>query len=177
MGGIGQDLRQEAEGRPAQYGPVPGEARSSRPRSRRARATILSERQYHGLVAQAGEGEGWKPQETKPASTEGRPWGQPLKKAEGAPLNLALGLHSPHGQCRVHFFNSVREWCWHWSSTVRDGVGDGRLVVQRRPQGGYNAGNRRRFRGVKGPFRPAQKGNFKWPPAVRWFVEGLGNCP
>ena len=24
----------------------------------------------------------------KPESTEGRPWGQPLKKAEGAPLNL-----------------------------------------------------------------------------------------
>ena len=23
-----------------------------------------------------------------PESTEGRPWGQPLKKAEGAPLNL-----------------------------------------------------------------------------------------
>ena len=26
--------------------------------------------------------------ETKPESTEGRPWGQPLKKAAGAPLNL-----------------------------------------------------------------------------------------
>ena len=26
--------------------------------------------------------------EPKPESTEGRPWGQPLKKAEGAPLNL-----------------------------------------------------------------------------------------
>ena len=25
---------------------------------------------------------------TKPESTEGRPWGQPLKKLEGAPLNL-----------------------------------------------------------------------------------------
>ena len=25
---------------------------------------------------------------SKPESTEGRPWGQPLKKAEGAPLNL-----------------------------------------------------------------------------------------
>ena len=24
----------------------------------------------------------------KPESTEGRPWGQPLKKPEGAPLNL-----------------------------------------------------------------------------------------
>ena len=24
----------------------------------------------------------------KPESTEGRPWGQPLKKLEGAPLNL-----------------------------------------------------------------------------------------
>ena len=24
----------------------------------------------------------------KPESTEGRPWGQPLKKAEGAPVNL-----------------------------------------------------------------------------------------
>ena len=24
----------------------------------------------------------------KPESTEGRPWGQPLKKAEGVPLNL-----------------------------------------------------------------------------------------
>ena len=27
-------------------------------------------------------------QVTKPESTEGRPWGQPLKKPEGAPLNL-----------------------------------------------------------------------------------------
>ena len=64
------------KGRPAQYGPVPGEARSSRPRSRprRARTTILSERQYHGPGAQAGEGEGWKPQETKLASTEGHRW-------------------------------------------------------------------------------------------------------
>ena len=26
--------------------------------------------------------------EHKPESTEGRPWGQPLKKLEGAPLNL-----------------------------------------------------------------------------------------
>ncbi len=25
---------------------------------------------------------------TKPESTEGRPWGQPLKKPAGAPLNL-----------------------------------------------------------------------------------------
>ena len=25
---------------------------------------------------------------SKPESTEGRPWGQPLKKLEGAPLNL-----------------------------------------------------------------------------------------
>ena len=24
----------------------------------------------------------------KPESTEGRPWGQPLKKLEGAPVNL-----------------------------------------------------------------------------------------
>ena len=29
-----------------------------------------------------------KRKEPKPESTEGRPWGQPLKKAEGAPLNL-----------------------------------------------------------------------------------------
>ncbi len=27
-------------------------------------------------------------QELKPESTEGRPWGQPLKKPAGAPLNL-----------------------------------------------------------------------------------------
>ena len=26
--------------------------------------------------------------EPKPESTEGRPWGQPLKKLEGAPVNL-----------------------------------------------------------------------------------------
>ena len=26
--------------------------------------------------------------ESKPESTEGRPWGQPLKKPAGAPLNL-----------------------------------------------------------------------------------------
>ena len=26
--------------------------------------------------------------EFKPESTEGRPWGQPLKKLEGAPVNL-----------------------------------------------------------------------------------------
>ena len=25
---------------------------------------------------------------SKPESTEGRPWGQPLKKLEGAPVNL-----------------------------------------------------------------------------------------
>ena len=29
-----------------------------------------------------------RPTATNPESTEGRPWGQPLKKAEGAPLNL-----------------------------------------------------------------------------------------
>ena len=76
MGGIGQDLWQETEGGTAQHGPVAGETRSSRPRSRprRARTTILSERQYHGPGAQAGEGEGWKPQETKLASTEGHRW-------------------------------------------------------------------------------------------------------
>ena len=28
------------------------------------------------------------PPDLKPESTEGRPWGQPLKKAAGAPLNL-----------------------------------------------------------------------------------------
>ena len=52
MGGIGQDLWQETEGGTAQHGPVAGETRSSRPRSRprRARTTILSERQYHGPV-------------------------------------------------------------------------------------------------------------------------------
>ena len=31
---------------------------------------------------------GSAPLEAKPESTEGRPWGQPLKKLEGAPLNL-----------------------------------------------------------------------------------------
>ena len=29
-----------------------------------------------------------QPQVAKPESTEGRPWGQPLKKPAGAPLNL-----------------------------------------------------------------------------------------
>ena len=77
MGGIGQDLWQETEGGTAQHGPVAGETRSSRPRSRRARATILSERQYHGPAAAASEGEGWKPQETEEEAEDGKPGPSP----------------------------------------------------------------------------------------------------
>ena len=43
------------------------------------------------LVCQMGVDEKDPPggrAESKPESTEGRPWGQPLKKLEGAPLNL-----------------------------------------------------------------------------------------
>ena len=41
----------------------------------------------------AGTGQAEKPVDmkvlhAKPESTEGRPWGQPLKKLEGAPVNL-----------------------------------------------------------------------------------------
>ena len=48
----------------------------------RQRKTLVVCRPCH-LNAHGGD---WKPR--KPESTEGRPWGQPLKKPEGAPLNL-----------------------------------------------------------------------------------------
>ena len=42
-----------------------------------------------GLLAFQYEEERSRPVKwCKPESTEGRPWGQPLKKLEGAPLNL-----------------------------------------------------------------------------------------
>ena len=41
-----------------------------------------------GLFGALYYAEGEYIHELKPESTEGRPWGQPLKKAEGAPLNL-----------------------------------------------------------------------------------------
>ena len=51
VGGFGQDLRQEAEGDTAQHSGVAGATRTSG--SRRARADVLGERQYHGPAAQA----------------------------------------------------------------------------------------------------------------------------
>ena len=60
-----------------QYGPVPGETRPSRPRSRRARAAVLSERQYHGPSAQAGERAGRQPQETEEEEEDGKPGPSP----------------------------------------------------------------------------------------------------
>ena len=40
------------------------------------------------LTAVGGDDAGETFTLSKPESTEGRPWGQPLKKLEGAPLNL-----------------------------------------------------------------------------------------
>ena len=40
------------------------------------------------LAAMQAESDGADESPSKPESTEGRPWGQPLKKAAGAPLNL-----------------------------------------------------------------------------------------
>ena len=77
MGGIGQDLWQETEGRPAQHGGVAGETWPSRPRSRCARAAVLGKRQYHGPSAQAGERAGRKPQETEEEKEDGKPGPSP----------------------------------------------------------------------------------------------------
>ena len=49
------------------------------------RITVIKKTFNQDFVDQYTEGVKWEP---KPESTEGRPWGQPLKKAEGAPLNL-----------------------------------------------------------------------------------------
>ena len=60
------------------YSVPPGYRRQSPPR----RAKLDP---YHGVIDRILEEDRSLP---KPESTEGRPWGQPLKKLEGAPLNL-----------------------------------------------------------------------------------------
>ena len=50
---------------------------------------ILIGCEYSGTTTLAEGVRGWSNEAMgKPESTEGRPWGQPLKKLEGAPLNL-----------------------------------------------------------------------------------------
>ena len=56
----------------------------------RAQIMAMIERCPSGTLSYTIEpgGETIEPDLPKPESTEGRPWGQPLKKLEGAPLNL-----------------------------------------------------------------------------------------
>ena len=63
-------------------------------RIRRYVGTLRQSPQAYGIAVQEAHqrrrarGKTVQQEKVKPESTEGRPWGQPLKKAEGAPLNL-----------------------------------------------------------------------------------------
>ena len=64
-------------------------------RSKRRRTPAFAEHPSWAAVGRAwldpsgtSRAQGKDPQVSKPESTEGGPWGQPLKKPAGAPLNL-----------------------------------------------------------------------------------------